>query len=130
MDPRRESVALTRPPKLAIDDPAQLDVITAHCNQPALAYDPHGWLVTKANSAPDEPPGLVQLMRLADVTGATLWVNIGEVSTLKTQFPDIAEQLASNEMFEHSHVVHGLAPQFQRHLYRYRGGMFDFLKEL
>jgi hypothetical protein len=129
-DPRRESVEKIRPPELAIDDPAQLDIITAHCNQPALAYDPHGWLLKEANAAPDDPPGLVQLMRLADITDATLWVNVGGVDSLEELFPDVAEQLASAELFERVHVVHGLSPQFERHLYRYRGGVFDFLKGL
>ena len=128
-DPRRESVAMTRPDAPLLD-PVHLDVITAHCNQSAIGYDPHGWMIDKANAGPDEPPGLIQLMRLADTSSATLWVNVGGVDALERDFPDIAEQLQKNSLFELVHRVHGLAPQFERHLYRYRGGLFDFLKGL
>ena len=129
LDPRRESVDLSRP-KAPFEDPVHLDTITAHCLQSTLSYDPHGWQLRKANSPPDskDGPGLVQLMRLADSTDAVLWVNVGAVDILTREHPRIAKMLATPDLFTPPKIVHGLEPQFIRHLYRYRGGMFDFLK--
>jgi hypothetical protein len=129
LDPRRESVALSRL-QAPLEDPIQLETITAHCQQPSLTYDPHGWQIRKASSPPDseDGPGLVQLMRLADSTDAELWVNVGAVDILTREHPRIAKMLASPDLFTPPKTVHGLEPQFIRHLYRYRGGMFDFLK--
>jgi hypothetical protein len=129
LDPRRESVALTRS-DAPLTNPVHLETITAHCGQQSLSYDPHGYPLDKANAAPGEAPGLVQLMRMADLSDATLWVNVGGLGVFETEYPDVAEQLAQNELFELVHEVHGRAPQFERHLYRYRGGIFDFLKGL
>ena len=130
LEPRRESVAATRG-NLAIDDPEQLRTITAHCNHHTLAYDPHGFIITGAAAQPeDTKPGLVQLMRLADTTGATLWVNVGSADSLGWKFPDVAQVLSTPELFELVHRLHGTEPQYERHIYRYKGGMFDFLKGL
>ena len=130
LDPRRESMKHIRG-TLEIADPAQLDILTAHCNYPTLSYDPHGWLVKEANCGPEGTrPGLVQLMRVADTSGATLWVNVGSADSFERKFPDVAKMVFTDDLFELVERVHGIEPQYERHLYRYRGGMFDFLKRL
>ncbi len=129
LDPRRESVAMTRP-AAAIDDPAHLRVITAHCGQPTLNYDPHGWLLLATNAPHDgeNGPGLAQLMRLADATGAELWVNVGSEAEMRQKWPAVARMLDTDVLFEPPVPVHGLEPQFVRQLYRYRGGVFKPLE--
>lgn len=131
LDPRRESVALTRG-DAPFEDPSHLKLITAHCSQHAMNYDPHGFLVKKADSkrTSEDGPGLVQLMRLADTSDSTLLVNQGGLDGFADRYPGIAKLLAQPDLFEKTHEVHGLEPQFERHIYRYKGGMFDFLKGL
>ena len=95
----------------------------------ARIYDPFGWLVETASndSLPDgAPPGLTQLMRIADTRDLTLFVNVGLPSEAAEEFPEIMELITESDLFD-LHARHfGLEPQFERAVYKYRGGLFKF----
>ena len=127
-DPRRESVEAIRG-GLHLTDPANSEILTAHVFRSALVYDPRGWIIkTGSNDSrpAGSPPGLTQLMRIADTHDLTLFVNVGYPSEAKTRYPDIFELLETPELFRVSSRHFGLEPQFERAVYRYRGGMFKF----
>ena len=128
VDPRRESAEAIRG-DLDLTDPANAKILTAHVFRSAHAYDPRGWIIKKASSddQPDgSPPGLTQLMRIADTRDLTLFVNVGLPSEAAEEFPEIMELITESDLFD-LHARHfGLEPQFERAVYKYRGGLFKF----
>ena len=124
-DPRRESVESV----LA----SGRGVLSAHVFRDALAYDPEGWKISRASvvggddgggSAPI--PSLTGLMRLADTEHLTLFVNVGFPEEARRKYPEIMALIEQSEMFELHSRHFGLEPQFERAVYQYTGGLFDF----
>lgn len=128
VDPRRESARAIRG-GLRLTDPANSKILTAHVYHSALAYDPLGWMIRSASDEgqPDgSPPGLTRLMRIADTRGLTLYVNVGFPGEARQRYPDIMDLLETSEFFDITSRHFGLEPQFERAVYRYRGGVFAF----
>jgi hypothetical protein len=128
VDPRRESVEAMRG-DLDLTDPANSRLLTAHIFRTALAYDPRGWRVQTASNdgLPDgSPPGLTQLMHLADTRDLTLYVNVGLPSEARKEYPEAMALVDESGFFELHSRHFGLEPQFERAVYRYTGGLFKF----
>ena len=128
VDPRRESVHAIRG-DLELTDPANSKILSAHVFRPAIPYDPRGWIVRRASNDDQpagSPPGLTQLMRIADTRGLTLYVNVGFPAEAGIKYPEIMELIEASELFEVSSRHFGLEPQFERCVYRYKGGLFKF----
>jgi hypothetical protein len=128
MEPRRESVRAMRG-DLSLTDPANAGILTAHIFRTALVYDPLGWLVETASNdglPPGSPPGLTQLMRIADSRDLTLFVNVGLPSEARQKHPEAMGLIDDSGFFDLHSQHFGLEPQFERSVYRYRGGLFKF----
>jgi len=128
VDPRKESVEAIRG-TVPIDDPANAEILTVHVFRDALAYDPLGWKVkTTSNIGQPKgsPPGLVQLMSIADQRGLTLYVNVGLPSVAREKYPKIMEMVDDENLFVLHSEHFGLEKHFERSVFRYHGGIFSF----
>ena len=128
MEPRRESVRAMRG-ELSLTDPANAGILTAHIFRTALVYDPLGWPVEVASNdglPPGSPPGLTQLMRIADSRDLAMFVNVGLPSEARKEHPEAMELIDDSGFFDLHSQHFGLEPQFERAVYRYRGGLFKF----
>ena len=128
VDPRRESVEATRG-ALDLADPANAKIVTAHVFRDALCYDPLGWRIdTKSNLELPQgsPPGLIQLMSIADRKELTLYVNVGLPSVAREKYPGIMEMVDDTDLFVLHSEHFGLEPHFERAVYRYHGKIFSF----
>jgi len=114
VQPRRESVALTRPDPDPLS-PAQAGVLTASFSEPPDTYDPHVVQV-------DEPAELEALMARADREGLPLFVNIGWLSQAARHRPELMALVEDRERFEREAELRGVLPRFTRRVYRYRAG--------
>jgi hypothetical protein len=112
VEPRRESVALTRPDPDPLS-PAQAGVLTATFFRPADTYDPR--VVHVGN-----PAELEALMARADREGLPLFVNIGWLRQAARQRPELMALVEDRERFERVADLRGLTPRFTRRVYRYR----------
>ncbi len=130
VDPLRESVLLTRP-SLDPYDESNLGVITGHVHFPALIYDAYGFSVhepedgearseTKRNVRPELP----RMMRWADTYGVPLYINVGFPHDALKYHPRTMKLLENTEWFEKLPTVWALEPQFDRAIYRYKGGFW------
>ena len=128
-DPRRESVQAVRG-DLALTDPRNDDILSAHVFRNALAYDPLGLSVEHASTTEDsDTPGLLELMRLADTNQLELFVNVGMPSEARKLRPEVMGVIDESGYFVEHSIHPGLEPQFERIVYRYTGGFFDWLSQ-
>jgi hypothetical protein len=126
-DPRRESVLAMRG-TLDPLDPRNPGILTAHLGTTALGYDPLGWYLEET----PEPgnPTLPTLMRMADILGRELFVNVGYPLNARAEAPTPMGIIDKSGYFTRTHQFPGLEPQFEREIYRYEGGMFGSLKSI
>jgi hypothetical protein len=113
VEPRRESVALTRPDPDPLS-PVQADVLTASFFRPPDTYDPR---VVHVRA----PAELEALIERSDREGLPLFVNIGWLRQARRQRPELMALVEDRERFERVAELRGLTPRFSRRVYRYRG---------
>lgn len=113
IQPRRESVALTRP-SLDPLDPRQAGVLTASFHVAPELYDPNVILL-------QTPEELLTLAERADAEALPLFVNVGWVKGAEKRAPGMMDLVGREDLFERVAVLPGLKPRFTRHVYRYRG---------
>lgn len=112
--PGRESVLLTRP---MIDPaaPANEKIVTAHYRDfTPLYYDPGMLQIESAER-------LRRLMRHVDEEGLELYMNFGRRRRVGKREPEMLALIENPEFFEKVAVLHGFAPPWTRHVFRYRG---------
>lgn len=113
IQPRRESVALTRP-TLDPTAPSQRSVLTASFSIVPAYYDPNGY-------EPETAADLRALMERSDREGIPFYVNIGGLSRAKRRAPELAGIVLDPRLFEPVAVLYGLKQRHSRYVYRYRG---------
>ncbi|MEM7146688.1 MAG: glycosyltransferase family 39 protein [Verrucomicrobiota bacterium] len=130
VDPMRESVLLTRP---SIDPthPDHIKVITGHLHYSPRIYDAHGFEIFeekvddhRTDLERNVYPSLPRLMRWSDQLQLPLYINVAFPSDAEKDYPATIKLLRNEEWFEKIHDVWGLEPQFDRFIYRYRGGLW------
>jgi len=127
-DPLRESVLAMRPPADLAGTPPQREILAAHINYSALVYDPSAYLIENATSQGPLEPGLTTLMRWADTRGVPLLLNLGFPDDTRKIMPDVMALVDSPGLFEKIRTLQGIEPQFERVIYRYKGGLFEAFK--
>jgi len=127
IDPLRESVLFHRA-SINHEAAGQRSMITAHIHYGAYCYDAHAFVITEPFSEEINRPGMTRLMRIADTHSVPLYVNIGFLKDARRLMPELINLVEDQSIFEHQETIWGQAPQFDRNLYRYRGGLFDALK--
>lgn len=113
MQPRRESVARTRP----VTDPradAQRRILTASFLQAPILYDPRVVSIRRASQ-------LQVMMERADREGLALYVNVGGLLAARRPPRDLVALVVEGDLFEEDAVFQGFVPAHTRHVYRYRG---------
>jgi hypothetical protein len=106
VEPRRESVALTRPDPDPLS-PVQADVLTASFFRPPDTYDPR---VVHVRA----PAELEALIERSDREGLPLFVNIGWLRQARRQRPELMALVEDRERFERVAELRGLTPRFSR----------------
>ena len=128
LDPLREAARTVRGTSDPLA-PGQDRIITAYVGLSARAYDPLCWAIDSATSEKGDPwPGLTQLMKHADILDCELHVHLAFPQIADHRFPKIVRMLHTENLFEKTNTLLGLEPQYKREIYRYKGGMFDWLK--
>jgi len=117
MQPRRESVAHTRP-DMSLQAPGQARILTASFLKEPMFYDPR---VVSVREVQD----LRALMSRADREGLALYVNVGGLPAERRASPALKALVVEGDLFEEDAVFHGFLPAFTRHVFRYRGQPAD-----
>ncbi len=121
MQPNRESVLLTRP-TLNPHDPRQEEIITATFFGRPDPYDPHIKFIVGIK-------GLEDVVREADSTGKSLFINLGYLPTVEGEHTHKYKFLKKSGYFEDLGLMVGNEPIQSRHVFRYLPGSakdFDF----
>jgi hypothetical protein len=113
LQPRRESVAWTRP-SLDPRAPSQKEVLTASFSVSPEFYDPH---VEEVRNTKE----LRELMQRADREGTPLYVNVGGIAVARRLPPGLLELVSREDLFKEDAVFPGFVPMDTRHVYRYLG---------
>jgi hypothetical protein len=112
LQPVRESVLLTRG-TLDPFAPENQAIITTSFKRGPTYYDP---LLIRIESMPE----MRKLMRRADRTGATLYVNLGKPEQAGQAYPDLFALVEDPAVFEVVTTLYGFEPRGHRIIYRYR----------
>lgn len=119
IQPMRESVLAMRA-STKLESPDQSNVLTAHVNQMATSYDPHGFEVTEVQTTDPVDPGLRNLMAEAQATKRPLFVNVGFPRAARLNFPKLMEIIDQPELFERIAFLPAQELVLDHAIYRYR----------
>ena len=118
IQPMRESVLAMRA-STSQDTPDRNTVLTAHLNQMATLYDPHGYEVTEMQSSDAADPGLRDLMQRAQAEHKTLFVNVGFPRAARLNYPALMQMVDQPALFESIAVLPGQELGLSHEIFRY-----------